>query len=218
MGAAMTHSSMLKTTLLLALAMAFAAPASAADDKKAAQAQVRQLQQAQRKLEQEKAQLAAEKTTVDGELKDTKDKLDEAKRGTEAVTRRRAALEKELSAAASEKAALKTQLTELEAKLADAGKKQADTTAVLRKTEEAKAAVEATLTQRSQTLATVEAKNDTQHKLSMEILEKYQQKGCTTSLLQREPLIGLKQVEIENFTESYREKLDQVHLVPVAAR
>ena len=198
-----------KSSLLLLLALACALPAGAADDKKAGKEQVRQMQQMQRKLQQEKSQLAQEKTALDGQLKETKDMLDATKRSADTASRRRTALVKELEVAAADKAALAVKLTDMEIKLADTEKKLVDTTETLRRVEGAKIQVESNLTQRSQSLATCETKNETQHKYGMEILDKYQKKGCTSALLQSEPFTGLKQVQIENMAESYREKYDQ---------
>jgi chromosome segregation ATPase len=202
-----------KAASLLLLFLAFCLPASAADDKKAGKEQVRQLQQNQRKLEQEKAQLAQEKTALDVELKESKLKLDDSKRGADAASRQRASLSKELEAANASKAALITKIAEAEQRLNATEKKLADANSIIQKMEIAKTQLDSNLNLRSESLANCESKNQAQHRYGMELLEKYQNKGCTSALLQKEPFTGLKQVQIENMLELYREKLDQQKLV-----
>lgn len=53
-----------------------------------------------------------------------------------------------------------------------------------------------------------------------DILRQYEKKGVFASLLQREPLTGIKQVEIENLIEDYRERIDplQVKIPSPAAK
>ena len=92
-------------------------------------------------------------------------------------------------------------------------KKIADANTLIQKMETAKTQLDSDLTLRSESLANCESKNQAQHRYGMELLEKYQNKGCTSALLQKEPFTGLKQVQIENMLELYREKLDQQKLV-----
>jgi chromosome segregation ATPase len=198
--------------LPLALALTFALPVKAADDKKAGKEQVRQLQQNQRKLEQEKVQLAQEKTQLDGELKDSKLKLAETSGRADAASRQRLTLSKELGAANADKAALIAKVAETEKKLLEAEQKLVTANDAFQRLDGVKTQVEVNLAQRSQVLASCEAMNQAQHQYGMEILEKYQSKGCSSVLLQKEPFTGLKQVQIENMLEAYREKFDRQSL------
>lgn len=45
-----------------------------------------------------------------------------------------------------------------------------------------------------------------------DILRQYEKKGVFASLLQREPLTGIKQVEMENIIEDYRDRIDQLQV------
>jgi len=45
-----------------------------------------------------------------------------------------------------------------------------------------------------------------------DILRQYDNKGVFAALLQREPLTGLKQVEIENLIEEYHDRIDQLRV------
>lgn len=196
--------------IAMALAMTLAIPAEAADAKKAAREQVKRLQQMQRKLEQDNIQITQEKTVLDVQVKELQGKLGTTQRGAENAAHRSAALGKELKTVAVAK-------QELELKLAESEKKLADKDEVLRRSESANRQLETTLAQRATTLSACEAKNDAMHKDSLEILDKYQKKGCGSSLLQKEPFTQLKQVEIENYVETERDKLDQQTLDKAAS-
>jgi hypothetical protein len=44
-------------------------------------------------------------------------------------------------------------------------------------------------------------------------MTRFEQKSCNEILVQKEPLFGLKRVEIENLLEEYRDKLDEQKLI-----
>ncbi|MDO9448997.1 MAG: hypothetical protein Q7J21_00820, partial [Rugosibacter sp.] len=72
--------------------------------------------------------------------------------------------------------------------------------------------LEADLKQKTQALAACEAKNAKLHGYGVDLLDKYEKKGCGAALLQADPFTQLKRVEIENLMEDYREKLDEQKL------
>lgn len=191
---------------LVLLAMSLALPAYGADKKAdAAKEQVRRLQQSQRKLEQEKSQLMQEKTALDGQLKDVEGKLDDARRQAGAAARKAAGLEKELAAAQADKESLG-------GKLADAEQRLARLTEQQRVTEAERKRLDALAARQKESIAGCEAKNEKLHAQGVELLDRYRQKGCFDTVLQSDPFTGLKQVEIENFVEDSREKLDEQKL------
>jgi len=192
-----------RLTAMLTAALLLAATSVAAADGKGdrEREQLKRLQQSQRKLEQEKSQLARDKSAVDSQLKEAQDKLDEAGRKAQGAAGRAAVLDKELKAARAEKESLAGKLAEAEKKLAETGE-------ALRKAEAAGRQLDAGLKQTSQSLAACEARNEKLHGYGTELLEKYEKKGCGEAMLQTEPFTQLKRVEIENFVEDYRDKLD----------
>ncbi len=197
-------------TLVIVLAAFLALPgatlAQSADKKAdAAREQARRLQQANRKLEQDKAQLAKEKTEVETRLKAVEDDLDAARRKSALAGRQAAALEKDLEAARAEKEKLAGQLAETEKRLAETGDK-------LRKEEAERKRLDALSAQQKQSIAQCEGLNARLHDEGVALLERYRTKGCFDAALQAEPFTGLKQVEIENFIEDSRDKLDDLRL------
>jgi chromosome segregation ATPase len=203
----------LKTMIFLSALMIF--PAHAADDKgSAAKAQLRQVQQEKRKLEQDKAQLEQDKAALDTQLKSAQESLDAVKKSSDTSSRHSSSLQKELAVANSEKTELAAKVVELKTQLDESGKKIMEMIEERRAAEVAKAQLESNLGQRSQTLASCEAKNQEQYKYGLELLDKYEKKSCFTSLLQREPFVGITKTRIENEVADYRDKVDKQHLVP----
>ncbi|MDP3538830.1 MAG: hypothetical protein Q8S26_09015 [Azonexus sp.] len=188
----------LLSVLLAAIVLAvviLSSPAFAAEKKAdPGKAEVRRLQQAQRQLTLEKDQLEDQKAAVEAELGEVKKKAD-------GEARRASSLNRELGALRSARDAATARLAETEAEL--------------RKTQEAQRAAEA----ESKRLQNALALEKQQHvscvesgkalrQVSGEVLELYESKSCFTTTLQREPLTGLKRVEVENAIEDLREKLD----------
>lgn len=175
------------------------APALAAEKKADPnKEQMRRLQQAQRKLEQEKTLLVQEKAAVETELGETKKKV-------EGEARRAASLRKELEAASTAKATVAAKLAETEAELGLVKEQQ-------RTTEAERKRLDALAARQKQSIAGCEAKNEKLHAQGVELLDRYQRKGCFDTVLQVDPFTGLKQVEIENFVEDNRERLDEQKL------
>lgn len=191
---------MTRRLALLLLAMTAASPVLGADKKPdPANAQMRRMQQMQRKLEQEKAQLTQERTELDGKLKAAERGLDDTRRQ---AARKTAGLERELTTAQSAKESLVTKLADTEQQLGRLVEQQ-------RATEAERKRLEVLAAAHQQSLASCEARNERLHKQGVELLERYENKGCFDAVLQGEPFTGLKQVEIENYREQTRDKLDE---------
>ena len=195
------------STWCLLVAVLFAASSVSAADGKASreQMQVKRLQQSQRKLQQENTQLAQEKAALDGQLKEVQEKFDETSGKARIAASRAAALGKSLESVKAEKDALAAKLAETESKLAE-------TSGALNKSALAGRRLDADLKQKTQALAACEAKNAKLHGYGVDLLDKYEKKGCGDALLQADPFTQLKRVEIENLMEAYREKLDEQKL------
>lgn len=199
----MYASDMKRRLAFVLLAASLMLPAHGAEKKAdPAKEQVRRLQQAQRKLEQEKTQLVQEKTALDSQLKEAAGKLDSVRRQAGAAARKAAELEQELAATRTAREALAAKLADAEQRLAKLSEQQ-------RATEAERKRLDALAAQQKQTISGCEAKNGALHQQGVELLDRYQQKGCFDAALQGEPFTGLKQVAIENFVEDSREKLDE---------
>ena len=56
-------------------------------------------------------------------------------------------------------------------------------------------------------VAGCEAKNLTLYQYSMDLLKAYRNKGVWASLEQKDPVLGLKDVDVQNVVQEYRVKL-----------
>ncbi len=195
------------STWCLLVAVLFAASSVSAADGKASreQMQVKRLQQSQRKLQQENMQLAQEKAALDGQLKAAQESLDESSSKAQIAASRAAALGKELKGIKTEKETLAAKLAETEIKLAE-------TKEALNKSALAGRQLDADLQQKNESLTICQAKNAKLHGYGVDLLDRYEKKGCGDALLQADPFTQLKRVEIENLMEDYREKLDEQKL------
>lgn len=70
------------------------------------------------------------------------------------------------------------------------------------------------LTRQSKSLEVCETKNARLVEANLELLHRYENKGVFDALFQREPVTGLKQVEIESLIEEYRDKMDALKVKP----
>lgn len=193
--------------ILAFMALTASLPAMAAGDKNKEQA--RRMQQKISSLEGEKSKLAQEKSDLEGKLNEVSGQIGRTKRNAEAANRKVAQLEKSLKETEDAKTELAAKLATTEQQLAETGKILESTTAALRDTKSEKKQLEENLSQRNQEYSTCTAKNESLHRLGVDLLKQYQNKSCFASMMQNEPLTQLKSVGIENQVEEYREKLDE---------
>lgn len=87
-----------------------------------------------------------------------------------------------------------------------------------RKAEELARDLDAARRQQQETAATLgrcRGHNGELCELSGELLDRYENKGALSSLLEKEKFTALKRVELEHFVQEYRDKVDQ-HRLPAA--
>lgn len=171
----------------------------------------RRLQLANRKLEQDKAQLAREKAEAEAKLKEVEDKLGAAQGKAAGADRRVAQLTNELDALRTEKEALAGKLDESEKRLAE-------TAGLLRKESDERRRLDTLVAQQKQSLGQCESLNAKLHAEGVALLDKYRNKGCFDAALQGEPFTRLKQVEVENFVEDSRDRIDDLRFETQARR
>lgn len=173
--------------------------------------QTKRLQQQLRKAEQEKSQLAQQKTETESQLKEAQGKASDAERQANAASHRNARLNKELEASKAEKEALaiasKADHAALEGKLAETERKLAEQRLERQQ-------LEVALARQKTALSGCSERNARMYEIGNELLDKYEQKGCLSSVLQGEPFTGLKRAQIEKMVEEDREKLDKDQLLP----
>jgi hypothetical protein len=205
---------MKRLVVSLVLAGLCAAPTWAANDSREKQMlrrlqqQLQQTEQARVQAEQDKAAALADKAAADRELE--KAAAVERKYASEQAARGRA--ESGLKSAQTEMGALKAQLAETEKKLADSVALQRVTADKLAQTESEKMQTELQLADNRQDLKQCRTHNGSLYTLGREMMQKYHDKSCQDALAQAEPFTGLKQIEVENLMETWRDQLDREKL------
>lgn len=199
---------MYRRLFLIAIAALATLPALSADKPDPA----KRLQQQLRKAEQERQQLTLQKVEAEKQLKDAQEKAAEAGRS---ATQRNARLSREVASLKAEKEALaessKVEQAALTAKLTETERR-------LSELRLEKQQLDAVFARQKTALGTCVERNVGMYRLGNEVLDKYEQKGCFTSLLQGEPFTQLQRAKIENFMEDYRDKLEAQKFEPAAGR
>jgi chromosome segregation ATPase len=178
--------------------------------------QVQQLQQAQQAVQQTQQQLTQQKTVLDGELKRRAGELGGARKKLQDAERERDELRQKLQAIEQERDALKRSLSETSMKLTSAEQSQRETSGKLRLSESDALALRSSLGAEQAERGRCEANNIALYQHGRELMQMYQDKGVVSSLRQREPMLGLGQVKMENLLEEYRDKLDAQKRKPAA--
>lgn len=167
----------------------FMAPAMMADTAWAADAadqKVERMQRMLRQVSQERDSLQAENTRLKSEM--------------EELNRKNAGVKKSSDAALAKS---RESITVLNADLQQ-------TTQNLHRTESEKNLLQETVVGQAQQLETCESHNVKLLQVNRDLLGQYENKGFFDSLMQREPIIGLKGVELENILQDYQDRLDRL--------
>jgi len=183
--------------VLLALADAGAQQQSPEQALARAQGLLRQVSAQKQELEVANARMAGEIAALEkklrdatGELKNTRLDLSSEKRMTERTTTRLELVEERLDRTNER---FRTTLEQLR-----------EANAELRELRFDKDALESELAVTESSLADSESKNLQLYELTIDLTEQYRRKGFLSVLLQRDPLTGLKDTQIQNIIEEYR--------------
>jgi len=218
------------TSLIALLALALVVPAAPlhAQDRTTEREQERtrrlqqRMQQMQKAWEDEKRALEAKLKAAEerakaasGSGKSADSQAARLKRELKTAQDRNAELTRELADQTAEKQNLAARLADVEKNFGEAQQALNETAARLHGNEEQLRllqsegkARDATIAGREQEMKACEAKNAQLYTYGNELLEKYRKQGLFDRLLRAEPFLQLKQVQVENYIEEYRDKLD----------
>jgi chromosome segregation ATPase len=167
----------------------FMTPAMLADTAWAADAadqKVERMQRMLRQVSQERDSLQAENTRLKSEIEELNRKHTGAKKNSDAA----------LAKSRESHAALGAELQRTEQNL--------------RQTLSEKNLLQETVVGQAQQLETCESHNVKLLQVNRDLLGQYENKGFFDSLMQREPITGLKGVELENILQDYQDRLDRL--------
>jgi cell division septum initiation protein DivIVA len=201
----------------IVLSMMVVGPAAAADSDARAAREREMLHRAQEALRQsqtENGTLAQQKLEAEEKLKAAAQQLESARKSTQSA---QSSLRTQLQNATTAQADLTRQLEDAKRQIAALTSREKETATQL-------AARDSQLKQTQQELdgskaatTSCEAKNLKLYEYSQELVKRYERKGVWSSLAQKEPVFGFKQVGIENVIQEYQEKLDS-QKIPQAAK
>ncbi len=186
-----------------------------------AQQQVQQVRQEKSVLEEklllldkEKGELAAQKQKLSGQVAGAaaRARVAEAKgqqlqTQLDGVVRERVALGQDKSALEAQAVLLGQRLAVLETRIGAVERDLLQTTAQ-------KKQVEAAFAGSQQAVAGCEDRNSRLYRVGRDLISQCRDRSATETVLRLEPFTGLKQVEIENMLEGYRDKLDAQKSIP----
>jgi len=165
-----------------------------------AQALLRQVGQEKAAVEARNVELQARSDRLARELDAATGELERAEGQIAGLRGREARLSRRL-------ATTRDHLDDTVARLREAVTAYRDTRHALAETTAVKESLDDLVARQSHEIQQCEAKNLALYEANQELLERYENKGAWEALLQSEPVTGLKQVQIENILEEYRDRL-----------
>jgi chromosome segregation ATPase len=203
--------SWLTTSILLAGAPTGAAVAADEDSAARLREMLHRTQEALRQAQSDNAELARAKNDAEQKLLEASKQMDSAQNGAKAA---QASLSAKLTAAEGARAEDARKLTDTAERLAAANTKLAAAAKELAATTAELATVKLSLEQSNTANASCENKNLTLYGYSEDLLKQYKNKGVWAALAQKDPVLGLKNVDIENVVQEYRLKFDSQKVKP----
>lgn len=177
------------------------------------QQQLSQMQGQVGALEEEKSRMAEELDKAQKSSKSVESKAARLQRELGAGKQQQVSLTKELTANKEELATATQRLAETQKLLTETSSKLVETTRTLQQTDAEKRNLESIKQHNERDIASCERKNGALYELGRSMMDRFENKSCAETLVQKEPFTGLKQVETENLLEEYRDKLDDQKLI-----
>lgn len=215
-------SVLLSFTLVVGFAPSHAQDRSADREQERARRMQQRMQQMQKTWEDEKRALEAKLKAAEerakaaaGSGKGTNTQIARLKKELKTERDRNAELARDVAERAREQQNAAARLAETERTLTEAQRALNEAGLRLRGNEEQMKVLasesrtrETAIAARDQEIKACEAKNAQLYTYGNELLEKYRKQGPFDRLLRTEPVFQLKQVQVENLIEEYRDKLD----------
>jgi chromosome segregation ATPase len=187
----------------------------AADE--AATARMREMlhrtQEALRQAQSDNEELTRAKSGAEQKLEAATRQLEAAQSGSKAA---QASLHSQLTSAQSAQADLTHKLGDAADQLAATRTKLGETAKQLAARESELAQVKQMLEQSKTADTSCEEKNLKLYAYGQAVLERYRTKGVWASLAQKDPVLGLKEVGVENVVQEYRLKMADQKIKPAA--
>ena len=176
---------------------------------------LKRVQQQAQQIRQEKASLEKKLGGLEQEKEKLAGQLSGAQARAKSAASKNQQLQAELDSASKAKQALEIQMTDLERQRAELTTKnielvarQTATDRELAQTRSLRVQAEFSLQSRGQQLASCEDKNMKLYTHGRDLIKQCTDRSATDTLLRLERFTGIKNVQMENLLEEYRDKLD----------
>ncbi len=199
-----------------AVLLAVLAASASAQQDKTAERNARRLQLQMQALQQQLQDAQAAKTKSDAEKADLAQRLQSQGEQLAAAEGARRKLGETVKAADAARAELAASVADLQKKLAERERSAQDeitakdtALATLTRTrDDERTRLDARSEEQGRQIAECSAKNQRLVALGADLLDRYRTKGALDAFRQREPVLGLGDVEMFNLVQDYRDKLD----------
>jgi chromosome segregation ATPase len=189
--------------------------ARAADDENARlREMLHRTQEALRQAQSDNADLGRAKLDAEQKLQDAGKQLDSAKSASKAVQSSKASLQAQLAAAQNTQANLQHSIDDANNRLGISNSKIGEMTRQLAARDAQLKDFTQSLEQSKAANTSCEAKNVALYGYARDVLKLYRNKGVWASLSQKDPVLGLKEVDVENVVQEYQLKLDAQKIKP----
>jgi peptidoglycan hydrolase CwlO-like protein len=202
-------------TALALLSSALPAIVHAADDDAVARAKemLRRTQEALHQEQAQNAELLRAKTDAEQKLQAATKQIDTVQSGSKAA---QGALNAKLTSAQSVQTDLQNRLNDANVRLSSTNAKLSGTASELAARNAELAQVKQMLEQSKNANASCEDKNLKLYSYAETVLGLYKNKGVWASLSQKDPVLGLKEVDIENVVQEYQAKFASQRIKPAS--
>ncbi len=204
--------------LFAAAILAMAAPIAgrtADDDTARLREMLHRTQEALRQAQADNADLTRAKLDAEHKLEDSGRQLETVKNTSlKAQSTKAAALQAQLEAAHTAQENTQHGLEDANSRLATLNTKLAEAQKQLTARDAQIKETSLILDQTKAANTSCEAKNVTLYGYAVEVLQRYQKKGVWASLSQKDPVFGLKEVDMENVVQEYQLKFDAQKVKP----
>jgi peptidoglycan hydrolase CwlO-like protein len=202
--------------VLTLLGSALPASVHAADDDAVARAKemLRRTQEALHQAQAENADLLRAKTDAEQKLQAATKQIDAVQSGSKAA---QGALNAKLTSAQSAQTDLQNKLNDVDARLTATNARLSGTASELAARNGELAQVKQMLEQSKSANASCEDKNLKLYSYAETVLGLYKNKGVWAALSQKDPVLGLKEVDVENVVQEYQQKFASQKIKPSAS-
>lgn len=199
------------TRMILACIALLGAPLAWAQTERSGNSDARVMQQLQQ-LSAERSSLQAENARLKQELEQVRGELQQAASGKKALESRNKALEAAAGREQRSGRQAEDELQHLRAQMQELIAKFRETAQTLRDVETGAAQAKNQLAAREREFSACVDRNAGLYNLNVEVLDRMENRGVWTRLVEREPFTRIKRVELENLIDDYKYRADELRL------